>query len=68
MVGASQEYDSVGFRVLAENTTDKELLVSKIFEEDVFQRQGAVSTQFECGASRLEYCSFSLPAKLYFNV
>eukprot|EP00286_Rhodomonas_abbreviata_P015508 CAMPEP_0181330680 /NCGR_PEP_ID=MMETSP1101-20121128/24043_1 /TAXON_ID=46948 /ORGANISM="Rhodomonas abbreviata, Strain Caron Lab Isolate" /LENGTH=122 /DNA_ID=CAMNT_0023439981 /DNA_START=120 /DNA_END=485 /DNA_ORIENTATION=+ len=35
-----REYDSVGFRVLAENAADKELLVSKIFEEDVFQRQG----------------------------
>ena len=35
-----QEYDAPGFRVSAENTTDKDLLVTKIFEEEVFQRQG----------------------------
>ena len=34
------EYDSLGFRVSAENPNDKELLVTKIFEEEVFQRQG----------------------------
>ncbi len=34
----------MGFRVLAENATDKELLVSKIFEEDVFQRQGEATS------------------------
>ncbi len=35
-----QEYDSLGFRVVAENQPMKELLVTRIFEEEVFQRQG----------------------------
>ena len=37
-----QDYDALGFRVLSEDALDKELLVSKIFEEEVFQRQGTV--------------------------
>jgi hypothetical protein len=35
-----QELDSIGLRVVAEGTPDKVLLVTKIFEEEVFQRQG----------------------------
>ena len=35
-----QELDALGFRVIAENQPQKELLVTRIFEEQVFQRQG----------------------------
>jgi len=34
------EHDALGLRVLSEQETNKELLVTKIFEEEVFQRQG----------------------------
>ena len=34
------EHDALGFRVLSEQEANKELLVTKIFEEEVFQRQG----------------------------
>lgn len=34
------EHDALGLRVLSEQDASKELLVTKIFEEEVFQRQG----------------------------
>ena len=34
------EHDALGLRVLSEQDANKELLVTKIFEEEVFQRQG----------------------------
>lgn len=34
------EHDALGLRVVSEQETNKELLVTKIFEEEVFQRQG----------------------------
>jgi len=34
------DYDALGLRVISEQEANKELLVTKIFEEEVFQRQG----------------------------
>jgi len=34
------EHDALGLRVLSEHESNKELLSTKIFEEEVFQRQG----------------------------
>jgi hypothetical protein len=45
-----QELDSIGLRVVAEGTPDKVLHVTKIFEEEVFQRQGGCILRTLVGA------------------
>ncbi len=48
-----QEYDSLGFRVVAENQPMKELLVTRIFEEEVFQRQGGLDLTYSAVLYRI---------------